>query len=70
MGQVVDRGHWRNSVLHALQLLAQASARMRYGVPEPVLCGAAAVELYTGGLWAATEFDLLGPLEAFRCMAS
>ena len=36
-----------------LQLLARAAMRQPLGPPDPVLCGAAAVRLYTGDLWSA-----------------
>jgi hypothetical protein len=36
-----------------LLLLAQAAARQPLGPPDPILCGVAAVRLYTGDLWSA-----------------
>jgi hypothetical protein len=43
---------WRRNFIEALRVLGEAAARLPFGVPDPVLCGAAAVELYTGGLWS------------------
>jgi hypothetical protein len=48
-----DSATWRLNFIGSLQLLGQAAARQPFGVPDPVLCGAAAVKLYTGGLWSA-----------------
>ena len=48
-----DSAPWRLNFIGTLQLLGQAAARQPFGVPDPVLCGAAAVELYTGGLWSS-----------------
>ncbi len=42
-----------------MQLLGQAAARLPFGVADPVLCGASAVELYTGGLWPAGDVEVL-----------
>ncbi len=41
-----------------LRVLARAAARLPYGVPDPVLCGAAAMTLYTGGFWPAGALDV------------
>ena len=30
-----------------------------FGVPDPVICDATAVELYTGGLWPSANLELL-----------
>ena len=49
----IDSAPWRRNFVAALQLLAQAVARQPLGPPDPVLCGAAAVRLYTGDLWSA-----------------
>jgi hypothetical protein len=46
--------HWSRDFLAALELAGVASARLPFGVPDPVMCGAAAVALYTGGLWQTT----------------
>lgn len=54
-----DSALWRPGFVTTLQLLGQAAARQTFGIPDPVLCGASAVELYTGGLWSA------GCLEVF-----
>jgi hypothetical protein len=59
MQQVGNRTHWRMNFLGAMKALAQAGARLPLGVPDPVLCGASAVELYTGGLWPAADLDVL-----------
>jgi hypothetical protein len=58
-----DSALWRLNFVGALQLLGQAAARQPFGIPDPVLCGASAVELYTGGLWFA------GCLEVFAADA-
>jgi hypothetical protein len=60
MQQARHRTPWRNNFLSALELLAQASARLPFGVPDPVLWGASAVELYTGGLWPAADIEVVG----------
>ena len=53
--QMLDsRTHWPREFLIALELLSLASARLPFGVPDPVLCGDAAVALYTGGLRRAS----------------
>ena len=49
----IDSAPWRRNFVATLQLLAQAAARQPLGPPDPVLCGAAAVRLYTGDLWSA-----------------
>jgi len=43
----------------ACRALAGAAVRQPFGPPDPVLCGGAAVRLYTGDLWSA------GCLEVF-----
>jgi hypothetical protein len=48
------------SFLSALELLAQASARLPFGVADPMLCGGSAVELYTGSLWPAADLEMVG----------
>jgi hypothetical protein len=46
---------WRKDFVAALRLIGWAAARLPYGMPEPVLGGHAAVELYSGGLWPPTR---------------
>ena len=58
MRDVIRRALWRVNFIDALQLVGQASARLPFGVPDPVLHGSSAVELYTGGLWSAADLDL------------
>jgi hypothetical protein len=58
MRHVIRRTLWRASFINALQLVGQASARLPFGVPDPVLHGSSAIELYTGGLWSAADLDL------------
>jgi len=50
---------WRKDFVATLRLIGSAAARLPYGVPEPVLGGEAAIELYSGGLWAARQVELL-----------
>jgi hypothetical protein len=59
MQHIRDGALWRPNFVAALRLLGRAVARLPFGVPDPVVCGAAAVELYTGGLWPATDLELL-----------
>jgi len=59
MHDVTNRYHWRRNFLEALRLLAQASARLPFGVPDLVLYGDATVELYTGSLWSAASLDVM-----------
>jgi hypothetical protein len=57
--QMVDtRTHWSRHFLTAMDLAALASARLPFGVPDPVMGGAAAVALYTGGLWPVTALEM------------
>ena len=49
---------WRENFIDALRLVGQASARLPFGVPDPVLHGSSAIELYTGELWSAADLDL------------
>lgn len=49
---------WRQNFVEALHLLGQAADRLPIGIPDPVLCGAAAIELYTGGLWSTATLTL------------
>src|SRR3954468_11913496 len=58
MHPVRDRALWRANFVGTLHLLGQAALRQPLGIPDPVLCGAAAVELYTGGLWPASALNV------------
>ena len=58
MRHVIRRTLCRASFINALQLVGQASARLPFGVPVPVLHGSSAIELYTGGRWSAADLDL------------
>ena len=49
----IDSAPWRRNFVATLLLLARAAVRQPLGLPDPVLCGAAAVRLYTGDLWSA-----------------
>jgi len=49
----IDSAPWQRNFVATLQLLARAATRQPFGRPDPVLCGAAAVRLYTGDLWSA-----------------
>src|SRR5580698_5895357 len=60
MQQARHRTPWRANFLSAMELLAQASARLPFGVPDPVLWGGSAVELYAGGLWPAGNLEVVG----------
>ena len=60
MQQARHRTPWRANFLSALELLARASARLPFGVPDPVLWGESAVELYAGGLWPAGNLEVVG----------
>jgi hypothetical protein len=42
-----------------LRLLGQAVTRLPFGVPDPILCGASAVALYTGDLWPVGELQVI-----------
>jgi hypothetical protein len=59
MQHVGEVSLWRGSFVGALQLLGQATSRLPFGVADPVLCDASAVELYTGGLWPAGDLQVL-----------
>ena len=39
--------------------LERPVARLPFGVPDPVICGVTAVELYTGGLWSSSNLEVL-----------
>jgi hypothetical protein len=58
MQMLLTRTHWPRPFLAALELAGMASARLPFGTSDPVLCGASAVALYTGGLWLATALEL------------
>jgi len=58
MQDLIRRALWRAKFIDALQLVGQASARLPFGVPDPVLHGSSAIELYTGGLWSAADLEL------------
>jgi hypothetical protein len=60
MQQARYRTLWRADFLGALDLLAEAGARLPFGVPDPVLCGGSAVEFYTGGLWSTEDLEVIG----------
>jgi hypothetical protein len=59
MQQAADQTHRWTNFLSALALFAQAGVRLPFGVPDPVLSGGSAVELYSGGLWSATDFEVI-----------
>jgi hypothetical protein len=51
---------WRKDFVAALRLIGSAAARLPYGMPEPVVGGQAAIELYSGGLGPPTrQFEVL-----------
>jgi hypothetical protein len=50
---------WRTDFVATLRLVGSAALRLPYGVPEPVLAGQAAIELYSGGLWRTRQVELL-----------
>jgi hypothetical protein len=56
-----DRSCWRTSFISGLQLLAEAASHLPFGVQDPILGGSSAVELYTGGLWASPNLEVLTP---------
>jgi hypothetical protein len=57
----LTRAYWPRPFLVALELAGTASARLPFGTPDPVLRGASAVALYTGGLWPVTALELTIP---------
>jgi hypothetical protein len=59
MPKVDHRTHGRTDFPEALKLLALAGSRLPFGVPDPVLSGAGAVHLYTGGLWSSGDLEVL-----------
>jgi hypothetical protein len=57
--QMLDtRTYWTRHFLAAMDLAALACARLPFGVPDPVMGGAAAVALYTGGLWPVAALEM------------
>ena len=54
-----DHALWRDNFGGALRLLGLAAARLPFGVPDPILCGASAVALYTGDLWPVDEIQVV-----------
>ena len=54
-----DHALWRDNFGGALRLLGLAAARLPFGVPDPILCGASAVALYTGDLWPVSEIQVV-----------
>jgi len=54
-----DRTSWREGFVAALEILAQAAARLPVGTPDPTLTGASAIELYTGGLWLMPDIEVV-----------
>jgi hypothetical protein len=58
---MADINHPRSrhsALLDTLQVVGEVIARLKYGVFEPVLFGAAATSLYTSGLWPSAEVVL------------
>ena len=39
--------------------MGQASEHLPVGLPDPILSGEAALELYTGGLWTSAKLEVL-----------
>jgi hypothetical protein len=50
---------WRVNFVNALRSLGAAVAHLPFGIPDPVICGATAVELYTGSLWSGGNLEVL-----------
>lgn len=59
MTPVKNRTSWRGTYVAALNVLAQAAARLSVGARDPILSGASAVELYTGSLWSMPDLELV-----------
>jgi hypothetical protein len=59
MTRANHRTPWRGSIVAALNALAQAAVRLPVGIVDPVLTGASAIELYTGGQWSAPDVELV-----------
>jgi hypothetical protein len=49
---------WRACFIDAMRLVGAAAGRLPVGVMDPILCGESAIELYTGGLFAADALEL------------
>ena len=47
--------------MEALRAVTEAGERLPVGASDPVLSGAAAVELYSGGLWPTPELEVTSP---------
>jgi hypothetical protein len=58
MGHIDDPRSRRAAFLDTLRTVGQVVHRLPYGVPEPMLDGAAAMSLYTFGLWPCAELEL------------
>jgi hypothetical protein len=56
---LADHALWRDNFVGALRLLGLAAARLPFSVPDPILCGASAVALYTGDLWPVGELQAI-----------
>lgn len=53
-------GPWREDFVSGLELFGRVSAEMqRRGCTRPVLVGGAAVEIYSGGIIATGDFDIV-----------
>lgn len=50
---------WAPRFRTAISLLGQASADLPIGSSEPILVGAAAMALYSGGLWRSNDIELI-----------
>ena len=50
---------WPKDFVAAMRLIGSATERLPYGVPEPILGGLTAMELYSGGLWPTPQVELL-----------
>lgn len=59
MQQADDRAPWRANFVGALGLLSRAAIRLPFGVPDPILCGNSAVELYACSQWPAAGLELI-----------
>jgi hypothetical protein len=58
MGHVKTPGYPHANLLDLLNVVGKVVARLPYGVSEPVLCGTAAISLYTAGMWPSAEVEL------------
>ena len=50
---------WAPEFRTAISLLGQASDDLPIGSSEPILAGAAAMALYSGGLWRSNDIELI-----------